>query len=623
VIETAGARETTPRNGNHAGWLLVRPEIILVATVWVALLTGLFDAGVIGIRKFLLGELVHRSPHVVWMAPAAYVALFALPGLCLYAFARLAPRRCRPGLAFGLLMLAATTSALLMLFHQRLHPVALVLLAIGLAAQLGKWAGAHVSGFSRFVRRTTPMLVLLVILLGTGIGGSQWWAERSEIRALPAARTGAPNVVFIILDTVRAASMSLYGYGRPNTPRLEEWARAGVVFERAVAPSSWTLPSHASMFTGLAPHALSTHWLRPLDDRQPTLAEVFRANGYRTAGFVANLQYATAEMGLGRGFSRYEDYQISPGQILMNSALGRFLTTRRSLRTLVGTDEIVGRKKAADVGRDFLAWADGLKDRPFFAFLNYYDAHDPYLPPDSFYQTFAGTQRANRLSPLRRIGVRARRNGLSPADQRQEVVSYDASIAYLDFELDRLFKQLDQRGLLRNTLLVVTSDHGEEFGEHGLYLHGNDLYMTSLHVPLVIRLPGTVPAGVTVAQPVSLTDLAVTIADIAGVHGARLGGQSLAPLWRGGNRIEGPVRSELQKGIRLPEWYPVAAGDMTSLVWEGKQYIRSAPDREELFDWSADPLALRNVLQQYQHSDLLTYLRGVASQPTRRGPQEN
>ena len=594
-------------------WNAIGPGLVLRAAVWLALTTGLLDAGIIGFRKLVLQQLVHRSPHVVWMAPLAYLFLFAGPALLLYLLARRWPRRVPPGVAFGLLALGTTTSVLILLFYRRFHDAALAILAIGLAAQFGRMTAAHLSGFSRLVRISTPWLAGIVAVLALGLVGTRLVAGRYQLALLPAARSGAPNVLLIILDTVRAASLSLYGYERATTPNLERWARRGVVFERAVAPTSWTLPSHGSFFTGRPPHELSTHWLVPLDDTHRTLAEAFRKNGYRTAGFVANLQYATAEMGLSRGFDTYRDYQISASQILMNSTLGRFLTARRSLRTLVGSDQIVGRKSASALNREFVDWTRDLGERPFFAFLNYYDAHDPYLPPDSFYRAFSGQSRSNQLSPLRRLSVRERRAGLDAQAYRIEMDSYDGSIAYLDHELDRLFRDLEQRGLLSNTLVIVTSDHGEEFGEHGLFFHGNSLYLPALHVPLAMWFPERVPESVRINEPVSLIDLAATIAELASLKDdSPFPGRSLVPSWTKQLRPAEPVRSELQKGIRLPDWYPVSGGDMSSLVWAGKHYIRNGDGREELYDWNNDRGETRNLADMPDQKSLIEYLRSMA-----------
>ena len=150
------------------------------------------------------------------------------------------------------------------------------------------------------------MLGLVLILAGWVVGG-EWLAERREAsRPLPPG--DPPNVLLITLDTVRADHLSLYGYGRPTSPVLERLARLGIRFDEARAPAPWTLPSHASMFTGRWHHELSVDWMTPLDKKYPTLAEYLGSRGYATAGFVANLFACSYDSGLSRGFTHYEDY---------------------------------------------------------------------------------------------------------------------------------------------------------------------------------------------------------------------------------------------------------------------------------------------------------------------------
>ncbi len=172
------------------------------------------------------------------------------------------------------------------------------------------WSAAAVAAFLRLVRRTVPLLAgaLLTIMLVT-IGGRAW-SEHRAAAALPPAPAGARNVLLIVWDTVRAGNLSLYGYERPTTPNLERLAGRGVRFDLAFSTSSWTLPAHASLFTGRWPHELGVDWKSPLRDDVPTLAEYLAAHGYDTAGFAANLDYCTRETGLARGFAHYEDFPI-------------------------------------------------------------------------------------------------------------------------------------------------------------------------------------------------------------------------------------------------------------------------------------------------------------------------
>ncbi|HEU4565395.1 MAG TPA: sulfatase, partial [Gemmatimonadaceae bacterium] len=392
-----------------------------------------------------------------------------------------------------------------------------------------------------------------------------------------------------ILDTVRAASLSLYGYAQPTTPKLARWAARGVVFEQAMAPAPWTLPSHGTLFTGRWPHELSAGWLTPLDGRWPTLAERFAARGYRTAGFVANHFYTTHESGLERGFLRYEDFRHSLPQLVLSSAIGQTVVAMHDAASAVGSrrdipaaawhalrpppERLADRKAAPVVREEFEEWLEEQPtDRPFFAFLNYFDAHKPYEAPAEFRRRITG-----------------------PGESRR---AYDASIAYLDDEVSRLLGDLARSGELRNTLVVITSDHGELFGAHGLTGHGNSLYLPLLRVPLVMMMPSRVPAGVRVDTAVTLRDLAATIVDLAGLGGSPpVPGKSLARFWGGtaSDAAPSPLLSEVEKGINTPPEHPVSRGDMRSLITMPWHYIRNGDGREELYDIVSDPAERRDL----------------------------
>ncbi|HXE57647.1 MAG TPA: sulfatase, partial [Gemmatimonadales bacterium] len=435
-----------------------------------------------------------------------------------------------------------------------------------------------------------PPLAGLVLVLALGIEVASRVVERWRVARLPAPAAGAPNVLLLVLDTVRSMSLGLYGYERPTTPALEAWARRGVVFERAYATAPWTLPSHGSMFTGRWPHELSTGWSSPLDRTHPTLAEALARRGYATGGFVANLLYCSRQHGLARGFARYDDFPVSPGEVLVSSSLGRFLTNRSRVRRLVGYYDVLGRKSAAEINRAFLGWIESVGDRPFFAFLNYYDAHEPYLPPDSLARRFAsgGVRRPHRIAYQLHEASRSQRGAMTPEETRAERDAYDAAIAHLDAEIDRLFRELDRRGVLQRTLVIVTSDHGEHFGEHGLFGHGHRLYRPALEVPLVLIFPGRVPAGQRVREPVSLRDLpATTLALLGDSSSHRFPGASLTRFW-GGDSLPVPqlILAEVDRGRRR---YHVAA------VAEGLYYIRKPGGVEEVYALEGDPLQLRNL----------------------------
>jgi arylsulfatase A-like enzyme len=576
---------------------------IFRAAIWFGLLAGLSEIAVSVIRQFILGEVVwFWSPHLVWMTPLADVALFVVVGLILLPAAWRWPEPV--SLAASLIFPFLAFLSLLFLYEP-LHRYAQLLLAAGLATQTARFIAAHSRGFHTLVRRTIVWIVIVAVGLAMGVHGWEWMGERRAFAKLPPPAPGAPNVLMIVLDTVRAQNLSAYGYHRNTTPQLEKFAKAGISFDRAIAPTSWTLPSHATMFTGRWPHELTADWLTALDGAYPTLAEVLGARGYVTAGFIANEKYVSRQFGLGRGFLHYEDILTSWETIVRSSSLCHYIAAR--LRSRLGYQDVLGRKDAAQVNQEFLDWLSRQERRPFFVFLNYFDAHNPYFPPKPF-DTMFGSKNPRR-KPINWYTWEG-----SPADLQLEVDAYDGSIAWLDRQLGLLFDELQKRNLFENTLTIVTSDHGEEFGEHNLVMHGTSLYMPSLHVPLLLRLPGRVPAGKSVAEPISLRDLPATVVGLVGLEATdRFPGISLARYWNGtnngGDPIANPLLSEITFTPNLPARYPVTRGDMKSLVANNKHYIKNGDGREELYHFDNDPAEGRDLAGAEETKPVLTWLR--------------
>ena len=205
------------------------------------------------------------------------------------------------------------------------------------------------------------------------------------------ATPGARNVILIVWDTVRAPNLSLYGYPRDTTPNLVEWARKGVRYTMALAPAPWTYPSHSCFFTGQWPYKLNSQWNYTLDATYPTLAEYLASRGYQTVGFAANTECCSYETGLDRGFTHYEDYPLTPRFLLGRTVPGSWI-----LKNILSRGDFYDSKWIDLQSRDvrgindaFLDWLRRRRrDRPFFAFLNYFDAHDPYVPPAEYVGPF-------------------------------------------------------------------------------------------------------------------------------------------------------------------------------------------------------------------------------------------
>jgi arylsulfatase A-like enzyme len=511
---------------------------------------------------------------------------------------------------FGLAFPASVAVTFLAIIE--LHTYALLVIALGMAVQISALAARHPGGFVRLVQRTTPVLVGLTALGAAIAFGRDRWFERRALAGLPAAESGAPNVLLLVLDTARALSMSVNGSDLPTTPELERFARKGILFMNAQAPSSWTLPSHASMFTGRLPHQLTTGFRTPLDSSFPTLAEVLSRQGYHTAGFVANLHYASRDFGLDRGFMHYEDYAISFGEMFLNSSVGRYLAVRPGFRRLVGYYDILGRKNAELLNRDLLDWLDGRgNSRPFFAFINYYDAHEPYLPPEEFDRRFASaTPRKPYLTDQSIRGARRLvKLSMTDAEVQREHEAYAASIAYLDYQIGRLLDSLEARGLLRNTLVIVTSDHGEQFGEHGMFVHGNSLYRPLLHVPLIMSLPEVVPESTVVNAPLNLRDLATTVIDLTGSEGEEdFDGATLRRYWDSTlAAADEPMLFEV-----ITTGKPTGTvEELRSVIWGQLEYIRHENGREEFYDLSADPMEEHDLVKARTAGPELAELRSA------------
>jgi arylsulfatase A-like enzyme len=311
------------------------------------------------------------------------------------------------------------------------------------------------------------------------------------VRVAPAPPPDHPNVVVVSLDTLRARNVGAYGYARDTTPFLDDLATRGVLFEDAITASVTTGPAHMSLFTGLYP---VNHGLRTGLDWKATAVETaasrFRSAGYQTAAFTED-GYIVRQRGFGAGFSRYTE---NPGE--KSRGPGEVRVTFRQARR----------------------WLARAPERPFFLFVHTYQVHAPYAPPAAY---------------LDRFGDDGLRQAPDPVLQR-ELDNYDREIRFVDDKLRELVGTLEAQGLAESTLLVVLSDHGEEFGEHGLFQHGGAVYEETLRVPLVLVGPG-VPAGVRIDAPVSLIDVLPTLLDLAGLPAVPgTDGISLAPLLTGG-----------------------------------------------------------------------------------------
>ncbi len=431
--------------------------------------------------------------------------------------------------------------------------------------------------------------------------------ESSAIARLPPPPAVAGNVLLIVMDTVRADSLGLYGYSRDTSPNLSRWAKRGVRFDWAFSPAPWTFPSHSSFLTGQWPSILGAHWEPTLNPAYPTLAEFLASRGYLTAGFAANTHWCSYESGMNRGFAHYEDYPLTPLAVLGTTGPGRWILEKlRAPLDYYAVKWIRSQSRdAAGINRSFLDWlsrkpADG---RPSFAFLNYLDAHEPFLAPAEGAGHFFGLRPESRDDYQMLLEYWDRdKLKLSPRQIELARDSYDDCIAALDRQVGALLDELDRRGVLRDTHVIITSDHGEQFGEHGVFNHGFSLYAHEIHVPLLIISPET-PPGRTISEPASLRNLPATVLDLLGLDaGSPFPGRSLAKSWRsttsGGESPDPRVLSEVDIPLEIiPQRGrgPDQRGFTISLVAEDLHYLLDVRGIEELYDLTTDPLELSNV----------------------------
>ncbi|HEU5115304.1 MAG TPA: sulfatase-like hydrolase/transferase, partial [Isosphaeraceae bacterium] len=362
----------------------------LAISCWSGLLAGYAELASFQVRvQWAQGGLLRRSPHVYWMMPLSNMILFALIGVCIEVLVWWIPRWTATILAVSLSSLGFLA---VLLTLPGLKAVASLMLAIGLGSWIGPALVARSARFAQVVKWTLPAMIVVMLLMACLIVSVRT-AQRSQWDyGWVSPVSGSPNVLLIVLDTVRHDATSLDGEGRDTTPFLRSLASRGASFSQAIAPTSWTLTSHASMFTARWPWELGTGPDRPLDARYPTLAEWMSSRGYRTAGIVANTVFCSEEYGLSRGFQHYEDYIITPVEVVRASSIGWLFTSRlwklqawlgsgMGFQTRAPQTEETHRKTAGEINEAALNWIGQSRDRPFFLYLNYLDAHDPYILP--------------------------------------------------------------------------------------------------------------------------------------------------------------------------------------------------------------------------------------------------
>lgn len=427
--------------------------------------------------------------------------------------------------------------------------------------------------------------------------------------------TPPPNVLIVLWDTVRADRMSLYGHDVDTTPNLEKFAESAVVYDNAVSPGMWTVPSHGSMFTGLPPstHGASFEW-RWLDNHHTTFAEYFRDQGYETYAFSANPNLSKRGANLLQGFDTIQNSWLKPWWPLVRVATRRKLLPNDA-STEISPSYAGGRpgnpyyNGAPATGRAFFKWVDSRSpNTPWLAYLNYMEAHKPRVPALRHRRAVMDEDRHELALQTDVSFLNQMAYGYGQIEYTDEEMAaiqavYDACLHELDEYTDRLLKGLEKRGILDDTIVVLTSDHGEALGEHHRLGHRYGMYQSLLHVPLVIHYPPKLkPARV--SEPVTTQDLFATLTELAGLPAAPSAAYS-KPLT--GTRREdlfSEVLSFDSAGLdlvrltypQIPEegwertFRSVRSGDLKLIV--------DNHDEAELFDVAADPQEEQNLASE-------------------------
>lgn len=442
-------------------------------------------------------------------------------------------------------------------------------LVLAAALLIGLWSVAACA------RPAAPVSETVGGLPQVSQGVSQALSAPVEASAPPASahQQTKPNIIIITVDTMRSDALGAYGNSRARTPNMDALAREGTAFTMAFSPVPQTNPTHASIFTGDFPHrhGLFHHMASLLSPSVKPIAEILSEEGYNTAGHYSWVSFDPPSSGLERGFATYERHTIDrpwpPGQ--------KFDWHEQLFdsRADVTTDAVLG-------------WLEGAQDAPFFLWVHYNDLHFPYDPRPPFDTMFDPCESCmdGSIESITRIV-----EGYTPTAQERAHLRglYDGEAAFTDQEIGRLFDWLRNKGILDQTIIVLTADHGESFGEKGLWSHQSILYNTGIRVPLIFRYPGVVPPG-TVEALASSTDIMPTVLDLINVPlPAPVEGTSLLPLILGqedgGDRI---VFSQLWDGEKF------------AVVYQGMKLIKDrATGALELYDMTQDPAENDNLVQ--------------------------
>jgi arylsulfatase A-like enzyme len=416
------------------------------------------------------------------------------------------------------------------------------------------------------------------------------------------------NFVLITLDTTRADHLGCYGYSKNTTPFLDSLAQKGVLFENAYANATWTLPSHTSLFTGMMPsvHGVgySNFFVSP---SVKTIAESLQQKGYTSAAFIGG-PFLVSAFNINQGFDFYDEH-LDPHSELKRLTLFR-LISKITGKQLWHTD---GQRRGAEINQEvssYLKWV--VNRQPFFLFINYFDAHEPYDPPQEIrdemkiHTTMKGNIRFYPLNKQNGIACHADKTPLTESEFQQLRDLYDGELRYQDQQLQALWKMLEEAGVASKTILIIASDHGETIGEHQFLDHGHNLYQEQVHVPLLFYNSGLFSGGRKITEKVQLIDIYPTLLEFVGLKpDSGIQGHSLIPGLRSNKFPVRPVLSEID--IDSHPRFAAFKRSQRMILEDSLKYIDSSNRQNHLFDLQTDPAEM--IDQQNNHPEKAEELR--------------
>jgi len=448
------------------------------------------------------------------------------------------------------------------------------------------------------------LVTALVCLVGSSFLLNQTPHQKDVQSVVSRTDSGRPNVILIVMDTVRADHMSIYNYERDTTPNMREFIKNATFYPRSVSSGDMTLSSHASIFTGLYVSEHGAHYDpwnnapggKPLDKKMDTLAEILSKDGYETMGVVSNYGFVSHAFNMDQGF-QYFDQRVPV--VFLGQSQPYYI--RQGIRDVLThfsspSEFDLQYRRAEDINREAFTQLDRVKGdkRPFFLFINYMDAHAPYIPPPPFDTMYPGKDEdftAAKFFDLEE-GVMKLERDITDHEHNHIVSQYDGGISYLDFQTNTFLDRLRKLGLYENSIIIVTSDHGESFGERNFIDHGVSVYQDQVYVPLIIKYPNQ-SSGRIVNTVVNSVDILPTILSVSGINlPQHISGKSLVNIESAEPRT---VMSETYPNGFLLDWNPRFDRIERAIFNRNFKFIESTKGKKELYDLSLDQDEKQNL----------------------------